>query len=726
MIYTIIIKEISKQEFINTVLGPHINNGDIEISQYVHSMPNLIRVIVKGNFNIRTMDTANIVSLKSSITDNMDSLIENHMIWEQDIETVRIGENYFHFPPSNRSDLQISTSTTENNIIYDAAALPGDTQLTYCTFKGVIRTPDYTGPTVATNWGFTRCTLPNEDFASGSIASASSLPATPPVPIDEVSTYLEWSLDFDESEDPSTSGTTGDYEITSDPQGYLPVYGCTDPESYTYNPLAEIDDGSCEYVPAPILGCTDETANNYDSTATIDDGTCNYTPDAVYGCTDPTAINYDPTANVNDYTCEYGDPIIGCMDPAALNYNANADQESGLCIYPSTDTVNEIDTQIITLIEGWNIISTYIDVSNIGDGDVREIFKECLRDQHGNTIAPEDIVDYIHIVKNNNADVYWPEFDFQGIGSWNANEGYQVRTHQLCQLQITGPIIQSMTMEMIEGWNIIAYPFINSIYPEVLFEGLHDVVQLLKDNDAHVWWPEFEFNGMGQMLPGQGYQLRCHEAFTIPVSNTVNISNPPVVLENQYQEINIDVNTIISLKSVFSSWIDNSNTTVKYIFENYSKAFEASGHNNEVPITPDTIGKYIKQIRNASTQEIVYSPTENVGDIYYDIQTGYTIEWLDEINTLQSFNLRIPGNTMIHPTYNIVAGENYLPVPVNRELNPEEIFAEHVAAITQLKDLNTGLVWWPRFNSNRIGNMVPGNLYLLVANNSFSVDVPSA
>ena len=42
-----------------------------------------------------------------------------------------------------------------------------------------------------------------------------------------------------------------------------------------YNPEAEINDGSCQY----IFGCTDSTAENFDSNATADDGSCQYACD---------------------------------------------------------------------------------------------------------------------------------------------------------------------------------------------------------------------------------------------------------------------------------------------------------------------------------------------------------------------------------------------------------------------------------------------------------------
>jgi hypothetical protein len=95
------------------------------------------------------------------------------------------------------------------------------------------------------------------------------------------------------------------------------VYGCTDPLAYNYNPLANTTDNSC----CLIAGCTDSTALNYNEFACYDDGSC---IEVITGCTDVAAWNYDPTANVSDSTaCLYaagcGGIGMGPGDPYWLN-----------------------------------------------------------------------------------------------------------------------------------------------------------------------------------------------------------------------------------------------------------------------------------------------------------------------------------------------------------------------------------------------------------------------
>tara|TARA_R110002073_G_scaffold317060_1_gene490267 strand:+ start:14284 stop:19020 length:4737 start_codon:yes stop_codon:yes gene_type:complete len=116
------------------------------------------------------------------------------------------------------------------------------------------------------------------------------------------------------------------------------VYGCTDAIAANYNPLANTLDGSCYYNP----GCTDPLYLQFwiqGFTADYDNGSCNDL--AVYGCMNPISFNYDPLANIDDGSCI--GVVLGCMDDGividydgdglpSLNYNPLANTENGTCI----------------------------------------------------------------------------------------------------------------------------------------------------------------------------------------------------------------------------------------------------------------------------------------------------------------------------------------------------------------------------------------------------------
>ena len=133
------------------------------------------------------------------------------------------------------------------------------------------------------------------------------------------------------------------------------VFACTDEMACNYDPLADYDDGSCTYSNPPydcdgscindtdgdgicneseIPGCTDSNACNYVSGATDDDGSCDLT--SCQGCTSPFACNYDASASIDDGSCDFVSCIVfGCADSSACNYDPLADYDDGSCTYPT-------------------------------------------------------------------------------------------------------------------------------------------------------------------------------------------------------------------------------------------------------------------------------------------------------------------------------------------------------------------------------------------------------
>ena len=102
------------------------------------------------------------------------------------------------------------------------------------------------------------------------------------------------------------------------------------------------------------MGCMVEEACNYNPLATVQDDSCDFLSCLSFGCTDPLACNYDPDAEIDNWTCVYANfpydcegncvndidedgvcdefEIPGCTNPTAFNYSEEATDDDGSCI----------------------------------------------------------------------------------------------------------------------------------------------------------------------------------------------------------------------------------------------------------------------------------------------------------------------------------------------------------------------------------------------------------
>jgi hypothetical protein len=263
----------------------------------------------------------------------------------------------------------------------------------------------------------------------------------------------------------------------------------------------------------------------------------------------------------------------------------------------------DFDSTFVDYGNTWNLIAYN---SPIQENIVEALFKAFHPNLYGTPdysteSEMSDLLKYsIQLIKNNDAAVYWPSYNFNGIGDALPGQGYQIRlgklrlyeghlvgvgghdeiatispsdgipilgleyginsnylygtvlsTQALLSPRVaafkfrpldpifilnTTPdaykqLVNNIEIDLLEGWNIIGYTgFQQGDMVDILFQvffpdldpntadkhtKIGEKMSIIKDNYAAVYWPEYSFNGIGDILPGQGYQIRMHEAATI-------------------------------------------------------------------------------------------------------------------------------------------------------------------------------------------------------------------
>jgi len=142
---------------------------------------------------------------------------------------------------------------------------------------------------------------------------------------------------------------------------------------------------------------------------------------------------------------------------------------------------------------GWNIISTYIDpfYSNI--------------DSVMNYLSSEII-----IVKNSSGMVYWPLYIINSIGNMIIGEGYQVKMNSPQTLFVYGnALIPELTPFLIpQNWSFIGYLRQSSSSIETMLAPIVNEIVIVKNGDGLIYWPIYSINNIGDMIPGEGYQIK--------------------------------------------------------------------------------------------------------------------------------------------------------------------------------------------------------------------------
>ncbi|MCO5252200.1 MAG: PKD domain-containing protein [Candidatus Kapabacteria bacterium] len=219
---------------------------------------------------------------------------------------------------------------------------------------------------------------------------------------------------------------------------------------------------------------------------------------------DKNVVTFDvPEIAAYQYSWNFGDGNTSTLPNPTHVYKKGGTFDVRLILTRGTPSIKDtlIEQVTITLVtneillsQGWNMISTYVIPDEF---DIDSIFSE--------------IGDNTVIMKNNAGQIYYPAFGINDIGDWDMKQGYQVYMNQSDTLSILGVQIipENETINLSSGWNMIAYLRDSPMDIELALASLTDDDNLLiaKDNFGNVYYPAFEINMIGNMLPGQGYQI---------------------------------------------------------------------------------------------------------------------------------------------------------------------------------------------------------------------------
>ncbi len=285
--------------------------------------------------------------------------------------------------------------------------------------------------------------------------------------------------------------------------------GCTDPLAINYSIDANQDDGSCEYpficdLNTIEVSMQDSYGDGWNGNSilminslavevlsfSLDNGS----EGALQFCIPNDCYTFELV--LGDYTNEISWEITYNAIEIASGENNLLPQDA---ISINATCASEVTSQNLLLTNGWNMISTYIQPENLDFADV---------------LSP--IESSLVIAKDYAGNAYLPEWNYNGIGYLDNTQGYQIKMISNQELSVEG--IQLLPTELLIplsiGWNLIAYiPAVEIDASEVLTELVSsENLVIAKDYSGNAYLPEWNFNGIGNMKPGQGYQLKVNIA----------------------------------------------------------------------------------------------------------------------------------------------------------------------------------------------------------------------
>jgi chromosome segregation ATPase len=124
------------------------------------------------------------------------------------------------------------------------------------------------------------------------------------------------------------------------------------------------------------------------------------------------------------------------------------------------------------------------------------------------------------------------------------------------------PALVPIEINLLAGWNNIGFTLPVPQDMVATLDDISDDIQIVKNNAGQTYWPEFGFNGIGDFIPGQGYQLRMTNSiinYTFPqVDNRISLtpSVPQWAIDMEVEIHPNDIRTLVRVINMFGQEVN--------------------------------------------------------------------------------------------------------------------------------------------------------------------------
>ncbi|MFH0765106.1 MAG: T9SS type A sorting domain-containing protein, partial [Calditrichota bacterium] len=189
-----------------------------------------------------------------------------------------------------------------------------------------------------------------------------------------------------------------------------------------------------------------------------------------------------------------GLPVVPFEGDLVFIHNAAGGETAIPVTLDVSNPPGEEEERVLNLRAGWNMISLNVQPEVI---DIVELMR------------PLTEAGALVMMKNGAGQFYRPAQNFNNIPGWVATEGYQMNLNREIDFAVRGVVMApDHPVPLHRGWNIAAYMPRIPMEARAALANIRENLEIAKDAAGKFYLPAFDFSNMGNLIEGQGYQIK--------------------------------------------------------------------------------------------------------------------------------------------------------------------------------------------------------------------------